>query len=84
LNALDVGTAISPLPPGANFAAPTKSEKVAETIKAAIAANPFTSLSQLRKRLGEVFPFTLSRELLRVVIIKKQGLSKKPYQTRQS
>jgi hypothetical protein len=24
-----------------------------------------------------VFPFTLSRELLRVVIIKKQGLSKK-------
>jgi hypothetical protein len=51
---------------------------VAETIKAAIAANnPFTSLSQLRKRLGEVFPFTLSRELLRVVIIKKQGLSKK-------
>ena len=56
----------------------TKSEKVAETIKAAIAANnPFTSLSQLRKRLGEVFPFTLSRELLRVVIIKKQGLSKK-------
>jgi hypothetical protein len=39
---------------------------VAETIKAAaIAANPFTSLSQLRKRLGEVFPFTLSRELLR-------------------
>jgi hypothetical protein len=51
---------------------------VAETIKAAIAANnPFTSLSQLRKRLGKVFPFTLSRELLRVVIIKKQGLSKK-------
>jgi hypothetical protein len=52
---------------------------VAETIKAAaIAANPFTCLSQLRKRLGEVFPFTLSRELLRVVIIiKKQGLSKK-------
>ena len=52
---------------------------MAETIKAAAIAanNPFTSLSQLRKRLGEVFPFTLSRELLRVVIIKKQGLSKK-------
>jgi hypothetical protein len=25
-------------------------------------------VSALRKRLGEVFPFTLSRELLRVVI----------------
>jgi hypothetical protein len=47
----------------------TKSEKAAN--------NHFTSLSQLRKSLGEVFPFTLSRELLRVVIIKKQGLSKK-------
>ena len=56
--------------------AATKSQKIAEALRAMVLAEPFTSLSKLQLRVQETFGFTVSKELLRTVI-RQQGLSKK-------
>ena len=54
----------------------TKATAVTESIRAAVACNPFISTNKLRQVLQESLSVSVSRELVRVVI-KRQGLTRK-------
>ena len=54
----------------------TKSQKVVEVLKMMIQNDPFISILKMKTTIKEVFNFTISSELIRL-IIKKSGLSRK-------